>query len=117
MKINEAFEGLLKNKNSVYESGRGDYRSELSLCEVGYFYLKIYNDLGEEIDSSLGGGGFNGNITAEDEWELARQPVDFMTAANSGGKIKPVDDSAYSFHKLGYWSMTLENINSNWLIE
>ena len=89
MKINEAFEGLLKNKDSVYQSKKGNYRSELSLCESGYFCLKTYDNHGIEIDSSLGCEGFNGNIRATDEWEVVRQPVDLMTAVNSGKRFKP----------------------------
>ena len=120
MKINEVFEGLLKNKNSVYQSKMGSYRSELSLCESGFFYLTIYNNRGEEIDSSLGGGGFNGNIKAEEEWELVRQEVNFMTAMNSGKNSKP-NSTAYNFMSVSHWLNTcvlsLEIINSKWLIE
>ena len=92
MKINEAFEGLLKNKDSVYQSKTGSYGSELSLCESGYFYLKVYDDLGKEIDSSLGGGGFNGNIRAEDEWELVRKEA--IYTRYSVNKIIEYDEHA-----------------------
>ena len=119
MKINEAFEGLLKNKDSVYQSKNGNYRSELSLCESGYFYLKVYNNLGEEIDSSLGGGGFNGNIRATDEWELLPEPVDFMTAINSLKRIKP-NIKGHQFASPNIWlgnNLTVGMINGKWLIE
>ena len=120
MKINEAFEGLLKNKDSVYQSKNGNYRSELSLCESGYFYLKVYNNLGEEIDSSLGGGGFNGNIRATDEWELVREPVDFMTAVNSDKRISSEDGViilCYPGALVRNGWLTISQINGKWLIE
>ena len=118
MKINEVFEGLLKNKDSVYEAKMGNYRSELSLCESGFFYLKTYDNQGKEIDSSLGGGEFSGNIMATDEWELVRQEVDFMTAVNSGKCIKSFKNAR--FHDIGWFftcGLTLEEINGKWLIE
>ena len=131
MKINEAFEGLLKNKDSVYETKLGPFRSELSLCKSGFFYLKIYDNLGKEIDSSLGGGGFNGNITAEDEWKLVREPVDFMTAikAYEMGKTIKCDTEGIGtrIHKPDHNNILVDNrkapittneiINGKWLIE
>ena len=118
MKINEVFEGLLKNKDSVYEAKMGNYRSELSLCESGYFYLVIYDNHGEKIDSSLGGGGFSGNIMATDEWELVRQEVDFMTAMNSGKMIRgPRDNAFYGVKYQLTRVLTLDEINGKWLIE
>ena len=120
MKINEAFEGLLKNKDSVYESKTGNYRSELSLCESGFFYLVIYDNLGKEIEPSLAGGGFSGNIMTTDEWELMRQPVDFMTAINSGKNIKP-DNISSDFREARHWLtvtiLSIGMVNGKWLIE
>jgi hypothetical protein len=120
LKINEAFEGLLKNKDSVYQSKKGGYRSELSLCKSGFFYLKVYNKLGEEIDSSLGGGGFNGNIEAGNEWELVSQPVDFMTAVNSDKRISSEDGViilCYPGALVRNGWLTISQINGKWLIE
>ena len=87
MKINEAFADLMQNRDEVYQADFGYQRCELSLSESGYFYLKIFDSLGCEIDPGLAGGGFNGNIRFDGEWEKVRVAVDFMTAVNSGKRI------------------------------
>ena len=59
-------------------------------------------------------------IKIDDEWELARQPVDFMTAINSGKYIKP-SGLSFNFMSVSYWLNTyvlsLGKINGKWLIE
>ena len=57
-------------------------------------------------------------IKADDEWELVRKPVNFMTAVNSGKMIKGPLDNA--FHEVKYQLsgvLTLDEVNSKWLIE
>ena len=53
------------------------------------------------------------------EWELAREPVDFMTAVNGTKRIKPIGRDVWDTP--GEWLrnrvMTLEWVNGKWLIE
>jgi len=53
----------------------------------------------------------------DDDWEIAREPVDFMSAANSGHKITPESCSKVGFQDLTFWTMTVERVNGKWLIE
>ena len=122
MKINEVFEKLIENPKDTYEVIRKDnYRKELSAND-GYFIFKRYNTNGELINSDSLAGGFNNNIKVNDDWQLVRQSVDFMTAINSNQKVKPRN----LYHELGFlaparWlreiSLTLEAINGKWEIE
>ena len=60
------------------------------------------------------------SIRINEEWEIVREPVDFMTAMNSGKPVKP-ESNTYSFGESIVWleqrSMTLGMINEKWLIE
>jgi len=53
------------------------------------------------------------------EWELIKEPVDFITAINSGKKIK--GEGFVEYHLFDWYirsnSLSLENINGNWYIE
>ena len=54
-----------------------------------------------------------------DEWELVRQEVDFMTAVNSGKRIRPNAD-AWDYMSPDLWIrhlLKLHLINGKWLIE
>jgi len=51
------------------------------------------------------------------DWELVRQPVDFLTAVNSGKRIRPVDHTIDGFLRFNEWSLNLEMINGKWFIE
>jgi len=55
----------------------------------------------------------------DEDWELVPQPVDFLTAVNSGKKIRPDDEPAkiHGFNELGYWSLNIDRINGKWLVE
>lgn len=117
MKINEVFEGLLKDKDSVYQALVIDCRYEMSVSEFGYFLLKVFNEHGKEIDATRGTGGFTGNLQSQNEWELVRQPVDFMTAANSEKRIRPINNAVYGFMYLDEWTFDLEGVNGKWLVE
>ncbi|CDV96384.1 Hypothetical protein DPCES_5386 [Desulfitobacterium hafniense] len=92
MKTPEMIKALAENPELMFEHKKGDWKRVVRISNNGYFYLDIYkND--ELIPDSLGGGGFNGNVNAEYEWELVRVPVDFMTAIKAyaeGKKIRVV---------------------------
>jgi len=46
-----------------------------------------------------------------------REPVDFMTAVNSGKRIKPVGHTIDGFLRYNAWDFNLAMINGKWLIE
>lgn len=90
MKIDEVFEKLIENPEDVYRVIRnGKVAKELSITEIGYFYYTRYDYNGVKLKDTTPQGGFNGNVCAIDDWELKRELVDFMTAANSGKRFKP----------------------------
>lgn len=119
MKINEVFEGLIKNPKNVYEiyPNTMDRRTRLSLDRDGYFYLEIFNEKEELIPTSKGGGCFNGNINYEGDWELVREPVDFITAVRSRKRIKT--EGVIDFHPAEWYQdcIGLDDINGKWFIE
>jgi len=54
------------------------------------------------------------------DWELVRQPVDFMTAANSGKLVMPIgppDADEIGFRSWTSWRLSLDMINGKWLVE
>lgn len=50
------------------------------------------------------------NLTGFEKWELIPQPVDFITAANSGKEIRP-DYEEYEYDSLGSWFYSLTGMN------
>ena len=54
-----------------------------------------------------------------EEWIQVQEPVDFMTAVNSGKRIKPVQNGCYL--DVNYWFrervISLDQINGQWNIE
>jgi len=61
---------------------------------------------------------FSDCILRRDNWELVREPVDFMTAVNSGKRIKSCENGC--FHSISWYlkvGMNLTEINGKWLIE
>ena len=65
-------------------------------------------------------GNYPRKITADEEWELVRKPVDFMTAVNSGKRIQ--SNRCLGFHPISWYlegkgRPTLEEVNGKWLIE
>ena len=117
MKLNEVIVRLVENPKNIYEVVDKDgFRKELSVSG-GWLYFKRYNSSGELMDCESAAGGFSGNINLNHDWKLKLEPVDLITAANSGKKIKPIFDTKHGFNELCYWSMSLKNINSKWLIE
>jgi len=119
MKINEVFEGLASNPKAVYQVNCHSRRYEMFIGVNGFIELRVFSSSGQPIDSFKGSGGFTGNLKISDEWELKRESVDFMTAANSGKRIIPIIDryKDHGFQPLTYWSITLEQINAKWEIE
>jgi len=78
-----------------------DERGKLSI-ESGAYTVYVFDRNGEDV-----------------EWEIVRKSVDFMTAANSGKRIRPDDEPAkiHGFNELGYWSLNIDRINGKWLVE
>ena len=121
MKLNQAIEKLIENPTDVYECVRGDRRFELSVSENGYFMFRVF-DGSKEIDSKCGSGGFTGNLKVNSNWQLKRQPVDFMAAINSSKKIRPIiKDMACDFREADYWlsvtKISLDMVNGKWEVE
>lgn len=56
----------------------------------------------------------------DEDWEIVRDPVDFMTAINSGKPMKPFESNLYCRPAI-FWltchEFTLEEINGKWHIE
>ena len=122
MKINEVFEGLAIDEGRVYLTNRHSRRYEISIGENRFIKLRAFTSSGQPIESFKGAGGFTGNLRMGDEWELKREKVDFLTAANSGKPISSVcekiDIKRCSIEWLlrsGY--LKLEHINGLWEIE
>ena len=68
----------------------------------------LYDELGEHAVE----------IRANEDWELIREKVDFMTALNSGKPIKGAGCS--DFHPYGWYfkvGLSIEQINGLWEIE
>jgi len=51
------------------------------------------------------------------DWEKVREKVDFMTAANSGKRIKPINHDIDGFLYFNDWNLSLDMINGKWEIE
>jgi len=118
MKINEVFEGLAIDEGRVYLTNRHSRRYEISIGENGFVMVRAFNDCGQLINPSLGAGGFSGNLKINDEWELKREKVDFLTAINSGKNIKSCTNA--SFHSVDRYlkiGCALVEINGLWEIE
>lgn len=110
---------LCENPKEKYQSLNGSKRCVLSV-ESGYFRFSRYNKDGVAISTDLAAGGFNDNVRQDHEWELVREPVDFMTAVKSGkkitsncGKIKRCTPSWLLKEGL----LTIDLIQGKWYIE
>ena len=52
------------------------------------------------------------------DWKAVRQPVDFMTAVNSGKKFRPVGYSEFKNSEVWSWGgLTRDRVNGKWEIE
>lgn len=126
MKIWEAIKNLCENPKEKYQSLDGSKRCVLSV-ERGYFRFSRYNKDGVVISPVLAAGGFSGNVHQDYEWELVREPVDFVTAVKAyvEGRNIASDRATYYPSMHGYdtdsiskMGMTFrEIINNKWYIE
>lgn len=57
--------------------------------------------------------------SVSEDWELVREPVDFMTAINSGKNMRPVGHEDWNYPKewLAKRVIKLEWVNGKWYIE
>lgn len=127
MKINGVFEQLIENPSNIYFThNEGCVKKlELSLSDTGYFRLEIFDEeTGNLICSSVGSGGFNGNIMATFDWQLLRKPVDFMTAINSRKRIMFEEwlnfyeiDKAFEILAEASHDSARRMVNGKWFIE
>ena len=72
--------------------------------------------------------GFDGNIEFHNDWQIVREPVDFMTALNNGRNIKPAEGD-FEYTSSQAWLRILGNgcylagkpwvdyVNSKWYVE
>lgn len=64
--------------------------------------------------------GISTHVNIDDEWELSRKAVCFMTAINSGKRIKPNVEGGSDFKESTYWldgRIGTFQINGSWIIE
>lgn len=68
----------------------------------------------------------NAIISTYDDWYLVQEPVDFITAVQSGKRMRPDDINNFKYNELDWWLMTLDNckqtiakelIAGKWFIE
>ena len=103
MKTGEMYTYALVNPNAKF------YRTNLN--NAVYKFLNghlVYSDNDK----------FSCEVTKLDEdWELVREEVNFMTAVNSGKRIRPVDHTIDGFLRFTEWDLSLKMINGLWLVE
>lgn len=129
MKFSEAVAKIEANPSLKFEciSENSNKRRVLRANMNGYFVINSYTyDTRALISSDLAGGRFNGNIHRNSDWTQIIEPVDFITAANSGSLIRPVNSQYSRFAGIGVWFYTfskygedhaLELISGMWDIE
>lgn len=85
----EVIKMLTENPNLKFQTFCRNYKRIFNCSSYGNFIVTTYrND--EEIDSSLGQGNFNGNISINTEWELLPQEVSFLDAIKAHGYGKTI---------------------------
>lgn len=55
---------------------------------TGYLFFERYDHGGKLISSNYGGGGFNGNLRFDYEWELVKEPVSWQEAIRAWIEIR-----------------------------
>ena len=106
MKTGELYTYALTNPNSKFKS----------LTE-GHNYNKIFKILNGILVEDIKNGCSLCIPNVNEDWELIRETVDFMTAINSGKRIK--GERFANFHEVNYFihRLELEDINGKWEIE
>ena len=131
MKFSEAIAKIEANPSLKFECILKDDNRRMTLraSEFGHLFVDLYiYDTRALISSDLAGGRFNGNININSDWTQIMKPVDFMTAINSGKKIRPAGStdnfmtvrslSGYMLgHKYKSEQEITEAINGMWEIE
>lgn len=131
MKFSEAVAKIEDNPNLKFECITKDDNKRMVLRANTNGYLVINTFTYETralISSDLAKGRFNGNIHINSDWTQIIESVDFMTAINSGKRIKPAGStdnfmtvrslSGYMLgHKYKSEQEITEAINGTWEIE
>ena len=106
MKTGELYTYALTNPNSKFKS----------LTE-GHNYNKIFKILNGILVEDIKNGCSLCIPNVNEDWELIREFVDFMTAINSGKMIR--GERFAQFHEVDYYVHCLElgDINGKWEIE
>ena len=90
MKFSEVIKKLEEDNNKTFEAYTADEWRLVLFVSHGYFHLKVYDDKEEFYSQDCGAGAFNGNVSIDGEWrEIRGETTDFITAVNSGKRIKP----------------------------
>lgn len=115
MKTWEMIKKLSENPKLTFRNQR--FGGVVGYMENGALsWIKNAQRIGEEftihcLDQKTAHGNW------DDDWELEREPVDFMTAVNSGKRIRPIDHTVDGFLHMDEWAFDLEMINGKWFIE
>ena len=106
MKTGEIFTRALTNPKDEFKSMGQQFGD----------HVAHFNAVGKLVDTE-------GELvfpTYDMDWEIVWEPVDFMTAANSGKRIK--SNACFEFHSISWYlqgqaHLTLDEVNGKWLIE
>ena len=125
MKLWNAMKLLDENQTDVYEAKMNEgWKARMTVKDGfgGYYDFEVFKGK-SLIDSSLGGGEFNGNAALNLDWQLVRQPVTWHEAIQAW-----VDGKTISYSYMGYdkrfpfedsnTMMTIEKVkNAEWYVE
>ena len=122
MKFSQAMAKLEENQKLKFKD---QYGIIASLNEDGYLVLK-HNGNTKSLDLLLKVA--SSQYLKADNWELAQESVDFMTALNNGGNIKPAEGD-FEYTSSQAWLRILGNgcylagkpwvdyVNGKWHVE
>ena len=80
MKLSEAMAILESTRTERFEAILYSGEKVVLYCEEGYFMIDIYAENGNKIESWRMSEAFNGNVRADLDWKLVRQPVPWQEA-------------------------------------